>query len=113
MRTTARRPLPRDPEENVRSAVLSIDVDGAGRLRLDTSWSWDLPPWSDRERALSPHARRRAAPLVVDLDGDGRDAIVTWRRRLMVIGSGGRPDRASRLRASPSRRSRPSGTPRR
>lgn len=64
-------------------------VDGRGRLRLGTDWYWDLQPLSAAERALSPYMQWSSAPLVVDLDGDGRDELVTWGRRLMVIGRGG------------------------
>lgn len=61
-------------------------VDGQGRLRLGTGWYWDLQPLSEAERALSPYAQWSSAPLVLDLDRDGLDEIVTWGRRLMVIG---------------------------
>lgn len=58
-----------------------------GRLRLETSWYWNLGGLSRKERRLSPYGQWTDAPVVVDLDRDGRDELVTWGRRVTVIGS--------------------------
>jgi hypothetical protein len=62
-------------------------IDRFGRLRLDTSWYWNLQALSAAEASLPPGDQWAEAPLIVDLDGDGRDEIVTWGRRLLVIGT--------------------------
>ena len=63
-----------------------IDPDD-GRLRLSADWYWGLQDLTPAERDLPPRDQWTIAPLVVDLDGDGRDEIVTWGRRRLVVGS--------------------------
>jgi hypothetical protein len=62
-------------------------IDGHGRVRLDTSWYWRLQTLTPDERDLSAYDQWTNAPVVVDLDGDGRDEMITWGRRLIVVGS--------------------------
>ncbi len=61
-------------------------IDAEGRVRLDTGWYWGRDGGSDDE-ASQPYRRWTSAPVVVDLDGDGRDEIVTWGRESIVVGS--------------------------
>jgi hypothetical protein len=58
-------------------------LDSQGRVRLDASWYWNLhqvPAGTD------PFDQWASRPLVLDLDGDGRDEIVTWGREWIVTG---------------------------
>lgn len=59
-------------------------IDQNGRVRLSTAWYWDLQ--GPAERNLDPWDQWTNAPLVIDLDGDGTDEIVTWGRRMVAIG---------------------------
>ncbi len=63
-------------------------IDRNGTLRLGTDWYWNLksstapsgsPPLSSWD-SWPPY------PLALDLDGDGRDELVTWGRSLIVVG---------------------------
>lgn len=65
-------------------------VDASGRLRLDTSWYWNRQRLTRKERRMSPYDQWTSAPVIVDLNGDGRDEMITWGRRAIVIGSRGR-----------------------
>ena len=62
-------------------------VDGSGRLRLDTGWYWNLQPLRGKDRRLSPFEQWTSAPVVLDLDGDGRDELITWGRYAIVVGA--------------------------
>lgn len=63
-----------------------------GRLRLDESWYWGLQRLTGDEVKLSSYNQWTNEPVVVDLNGDGRDEMITWGRRLIVVGSRWRPD---------------------
>lgn len=64
-------------------------IDGEGRLRLDTSWYWRLGDHDERDErgADIPYRRWASAPVIIDLDGDGVDEMITWGRRLIAIGA--------------------------
>lgn len=93
-----------DPQSTGRMPMTNANLDGAmaaedlvawfgqvidekGRIRLDTSWYWGLQTLSPEEQNLSSYDQWTNAPVVVDLDGDGRDEMITWGRRLIVVGS--------------------------
>lgn len=61
-------------------------IDRVGRLRLSTAWYWSRQSLGAGERSLSPFDVWTSAPVIVDLDGDGRDEMITWGRHAMVIG---------------------------
>ncbi|MFZ1429407.1 MAG: hypothetical protein WAS21_21850, partial [Geminicoccaceae bacterium] len=58
-----------------------------GKIRLGTSWYWNLR--GTKVKAIKPPTSFDTwspYPLVMDLDRDGRDEIVTWGQGLIVIG---------------------------
>ena len=57
-----------------------------GQVRLGTSWYWNLQKLTRAERRLSVYDQWTNAPVVIDLDRDGRDEIITWGRRVIAIG---------------------------
>ena len=65
-------------------------LDLAGRVRLTRYWYWRLQGSQTREVVTGFYPRTfdrwQAFPLVVDLDGDGRDELVQWGQSLIVIG---------------------------
>ena len=56
----------------------------AGRLRLDTSWYWNLQ--AKPKGAVPVYDEWAYAPLLVDLDRDGKEEMVVWGRDRLVIG---------------------------
>jgi hypothetical protein len=92
-----------DTEYSKRTQIANANLDGApgaedrvtrygqvitesGQLRLDDSWYWNLQSLTPAERLLPPTDQWAVVPLVFDLDADGDDEIVTWGRKLVVIG---------------------------
>jgi hypothetical protein len=66
--------------------------DGAGKMRLDRSWYWGLKGGLVREvpgQYPKSYDRWAPFPLLVDLDRDGREEIVTWSQSLIVVGKAG------------------------
>ena len=64
--------------------------DDKGNLRLGKDWYWNLKGklTNTTTKSLYPTSFDRWAgyPLFADLDGDGRDEIVTWSQNLLVVG---------------------------
>ena len=94
----------RDPQSTGRMPMMNANIDGAtasedlvawfgqvldrdGRVRLGTGWYWHLQHLTSEERELSAYDQWTNAPVVFDLDADGRDEMITWGRRLIVIGT--------------------------
>lgn len=64
--------------------VVAID----GRIRLDADWYWNLQGLTEAEQqAIHAGDQWTFTPLAVDLDRDGRDELIVWGRRLLVVGS--------------------------
>ncbi|MFO1037516.1 MAG: hypothetical protein U1E45_11770 [Geminicoccaceae bacterium] len=61
-------------------------MDRFGNLRLSRAWYWNQQTLSATEAALAPPYQWSSRPLVYDVDGDGRDEIVTWGRYAIVVG---------------------------
>jgi hypothetical protein len=56
-----------------------------GSTRLGRGWYWNLDRLGG-EKPGKPQDRWAYTPLVFDYDGDGRDELTVWGRRLLVIG---------------------------
>ena len=63
-------------------------IDRNGTLRLGTDWYWNLKSSKAPSGSLplSSWDSWPPYPLALDLDGDGRDELVTWGRSLIVVG---------------------------
>ena len=61
--------------------------DRQGRRRLDTSWYWGLQELTPAEERLDPREQWSRNPFAFDLDDDGRDELVVWGRRKLVVGT--------------------------
>jgi hypothetical protein len=61
-------------------------MDGKGHIRLDDSWYRGLEVLTPAQKQLTRYDKWTFRPVWFDLDGDGRDEIVTWGRRTMVVG---------------------------
>jgi hypothetical protein len=62
-------------------------VDRSGRVRLGTAWYWGLQELTPEEAALDPLDQWTRTPFAFDLDDDGRDELVVWGRRKLVVGT--------------------------
>jgi hypothetical protein len=62
-------------------------VDREGRLRLGTSWYWNLQDLSAAEKELDVRDQWARSPFAFDLDDDGRDELIVWGRRKLVVGT--------------------------
>jgi hypothetical protein len=60
--------------------------DRNGQLRLGTGWFWHLKGTKVREVAAGHYERWVPFPIVMDVNRDGRDDIVTWSQSLIVVG---------------------------
>ena len=62
-------------------------LDRSGKIRLGTDWYWNLK--GSKVKLIAPPTgfdRWAPYPIVMDLDHDGRDEIVTWGQSLIVVG---------------------------
>ena len=62
-------------------------IDQSGTIRLGTDWYWNLK--GTKVKQVTPPSSWDswpAFPFAMDLDGDGRDEIVTWSQSLIVVG---------------------------
>jgi hypothetical protein len=57
-----------------------------GHIRLSRDWYWDQQELSESEQQLLAEEKWSFTPLVFDINGDGRDEIITWGRHAFVIG---------------------------
>ena len=64
-------------------------VDRDGRRRLTTTWYWGLQRLTPMERSLDPREQWSRNPFAFDLDNDGRDELVVWGRRKLIVGTRG------------------------
>ena len=76
-----------EPAAEDRVAGFGQVVDGKGQRRLDTSWYWGLQQLEPEEEALDPREQWSRNPFAFDLDDDGRDELVVWGRRNLVVGT--------------------------
>lgn len=77
------------PAAEDRVAHFAQVIDGeTGKLRLSRDWYWGLQTVSAAEARLPLNEQWAEVPVVLDLDGDGSDEIVTWGRDMIVVGSG-------------------------
>lgn len=57
-----------------------------GNIRLDDTWYRKLDHLSASEQRLSRYDQWTYRPVWFDLQGDGRDELITWGRHMIVIG---------------------------
>lgn len=63
-------------------------VNAAGVRRLTVDWYWNLQELTSEEKeATDPATKWTRTPFAFDLDNDGRDELVTWGRRKLVVGT--------------------------
>lgn len=67
-------------------------VDAAGKRRLTVDWYWHLQELTaDEEEVIDPGTKWTRTPFAFDLDNDGRDELVVWGRRKLVVGTRATP----------------------
>jgi hypothetical protein len=66
-------------------------VDREGRRRLTVGWYWGLQRLSAEEQELDPRSQWSRNPFAFDLDNNGRDELVVWGRRKLVVGTRAAP----------------------
>ena len=64
-------------------------VDQEGRLRLSTAWYWNRQALTAAERDLGVADQWARSPLAFDLNNDGRDELIVWGRRKLIVGTRG------------------------
>jgi hypothetical protein len=60
--------------------------DRNGQLRLGTGWFWSLKGTKVQEVTAGYYEHWAPFPIVMDVNRDGRDDIVTWSQSLIVVG---------------------------
>jgi hypothetical protein len=76
------------PTAEDRLATFGQVVDKYGRLRLAVDWYWNLQTLTLEEKALrDPGEKWTRSPFAFDLNNDGRDELVVWGRRKLVVGT--------------------------
>jgi hypothetical protein len=64
-------------------------VDQEGRLRLSTAWYWNRQALIAAERDLGVADQWARSPFAFDLNNDGRDELIVWGRRKLIVGTRG------------------------
>ena len=77
------------PQAEDRMAAFGQVVDREGRRRLTVGWYWGLQRLTAAEEELDPREQWSRNPFAFDLDDDGRDELVVWGRRKLVVGTRG------------------------
>jgi hypothetical protein len=72
--------------EEDRVSLRGIMPDREGRARLTAAWFEGRGELSEAERELAFEERWSTAPLPFDMDADGRDELIIWGRRVLLIG---------------------------
>ncbi|WP_191057961.1 hypothetical protein [Geminicoccus harenae] len=68
-------------------AIFGEVFDGKGQKILSRNWYWNLKGSKVKEKKTSNvYDRWVAFPVLFDVDGDGRDELVTWGQSLIVVG---------------------------
>jgi hypothetical protein len=75
------------PQQEDRLMNFGQVVDDAGRRRLTTGWYWGLQDLTPAEQKLDPREKWASNPFAFDLDNDGRDELIVWGRRKLVVGT--------------------------
>jgi hypothetical protein len=88
------------PRAEDRVAGFGQVVDRQGRRRLDTSWYWGLQELTPAEERLDPREQWSRNPFAFDLDDDGRDELVVWGRRKLIVGTLAAGSQEARARAA-------------
>jgi hypothetical protein len=94
----------REPSDPTRGSYQTVNVDGdlggedrmgaygrvfnnSGGIRLGTGWYEAQQNLTAKEKRLGAPDKWSFTPLVFDIDRNGRDEIITWGRRALVIGT--------------------------
>jgi hypothetical protein len=75
------------PAAEDRMTAFGQVVDGRGRRRLTVDWYWGLQELTPEEEDLDPREQWSRNPFAFDLNNDGRDELVVWGRRKLVVGT--------------------------
>jgi hypothetical protein len=75
------------PSAEDRVTTFGQVVDQHGRRRSGTFWYWDLQRPTAEEALLDPREQWARTPFAFDLDDDGRDELIVWGRRKLVVGT--------------------------
>ncbi len=68
-------------------AMFGVVYDRTGKVLLSRDWYWGLGGTDTRTRSLDDDFNKWTAyPVLFDMDGDGREELVTWGRKRIVEG---------------------------
>jgi hypothetical protein len=79
------------PAAEDRVATFGQVVDGRGRRRLMADWYWGLQELTPAEEGLDAREQWSRNPFAFDFNNDGRDELVVWGRRRLVLGTRAAP----------------------